>query len=400
MVLFVYNKSSVSKRIRMFKILILLIIGINSAVAMEESNKLKNINVLKLSQTSLDNIKKNIDQYIGLEYIFAEPLPAKIESKWGHTMLRFVAKKNTLAKDYMVSFLGRIDGEISIKRGIMGGYPVMPKVKQTEDFWKDYVVTEKRYLKRVIIPVNKAILENLILWVEQIVQDHEVIDSYTFINHNCSVITAEAISAAGLNTQPRFPFVPTDFHQWLNRSLLVPYPTLMVKTNKMIWNKISTELGVPKHELQAGRLWPHDAFQKLQTFLTPSDLFQLLSRKPELPLAITRKIQKVYRSFWDRMPLLEQQGFEVVPENMYKICTDENCINKIISLERNIWPYQQIQEKREGLEFIFNNFLSDDSPIIDILQEAAVDNYYSISIQNSDIILHQQILRKQRRHQK
>ncbi len=102
-------------------------------------------------------------QIIGLELVTAASTDSKIESKFGHSMLRFVDTTASQSDDLTLSFVADIDDrKMSYTGGIFGKYPVFPLIKPTRSFVRDYIKLQGRYLKRNIIPSTLKQREDLI----------------------------------------------------------------------------------------------------------------------------------------------------------------------------------------------------------------------------------------------
>ncbi|MBK23057.1 MAG: hypothetical protein CME70_03535 [Halobacteriovorax sp.] len=124
-------------------------------------------------QTIIENNQKNFkrllkrlkkDQIIGLELIVAASSKSRIQSRFGHTLLRFVDKLGSPGNDLVLSFVADLDGpRISNRRGVFGGYPVFPLLKKFREFNQDYIKNENRPLERHIIPSDSKMRSDLIL---------------------------------------------------------------------------------------------------------------------------------------------------------------------------------------------------------------------------------------------
>lgn len=113
----------------------------------------------------LSRLKK--DQIIGLELLVAAATKARIESRFGHTLLRFVDKHGVAGDDIVLSFVADLDSpNLSSRRGIFGGYPVYPLLKTFRMFNRDYVKNDERALERHIIPTSLEMRKDLIFALE------------------------------------------------------------------------------------------------------------------------------------------------------------------------------------------------------------------------------------------
>jgi hypothetical protein len=103
------------------------------------------------------------NQIKGLELIVAASGKTRMESRFGHTLLRFVDDNGNASDDIVLSFVADLDGpELSSRRGIFGGYPIYPLLKTFRMFNKDYVKNDERSLERHIIPSTREMRKELV----------------------------------------------------------------------------------------------------------------------------------------------------------------------------------------------------------------------------------------------
>lgn len=110
-------------------------------------------------------LKNKLDrnEIIGLELLVAGPTDARIESKWGHSMLRFVDRVGTLSDDLVLGFVAEVDDvQLNMAKGIFGGYPVFPNVQSLRLFNQQYIKNEDRPIERFIIPSTQKQRNHLI----------------------------------------------------------------------------------------------------------------------------------------------------------------------------------------------------------------------------------------------
>ncbi len=115
----------------------------------------------KILSRLVRRLEKN--QIKGLELIVAASGKTRMESRFGHTLLRFVDNNGNASDDIVLSFVADLDGpELSSRRGIFGGYPVYPLLKTFRMFNKDYVKNDERSLERHIIPSTREMRSDLV----------------------------------------------------------------------------------------------------------------------------------------------------------------------------------------------------------------------------------------------
>jgi len=125
-----------------------------------------------------NRVKRN--EIIGLELISAEASDERVESKFGHSLFRFVDNDNDPGNDITISFVADVDGpKASNLAGVVGKYGVYPEVKSLRLFVKQYVKDQSRPLERYIIPASSEMIDSLLvtldLWWEELLSSRKEI---------------------------------------------------------------------------------------------------------------------------------------------------------------------------------------------------------------------------------
>lgn len=131
--------------------------------------------LMTLNDRYVKRLAKKIErgQIIGLELITAASTDSKIESRFGHSMIRFIDTTPRQSDDLTLSFVADVDEpNMSYTGGVYGKYPVFPMIKPTRDFVRDYIKIQGRYLKRNIMPATSeqryTLAKKIIGWWEEI----------------------------------------------------------------------------------------------------------------------------------------------------------------------------------------------------------------------------------------
>ncbi|WP_290730377.1 DUF4105 domain-containing protein [Halobacteriovorax sp. JY17] len=127
------------------------------------------------SKKYIQRLKKKIanNQVIGLELIIASATDERVESKFGHSLFRFVDNDDDPGNDITISFVADVNGpKASNIGGVIGKYGVYPEVKSLRLFVNQYVKEESRPLERHLIPSNsqmqQALMDALDDWWNEI----------------------------------------------------------------------------------------------------------------------------------------------------------------------------------------------------------------------------------------
>lgn len=116
----------------------------------------------------------NKNQIVGLELVIAAPTESAIESRWGHSMMRFVDNVGTASDDIMFGFVAEVDDlKINYVKGVLGSYPTYPALQSLRLFNQQYIKDQDRPLERIIVPSNDSIRKQII---EKLVQEWNEIE--------------------------------------------------------------------------------------------------------------------------------------------------------------------------------------------------------------------------------
>ena len=139
--------------------------------------------IVETNQKNFKRLLKRLkrENIIGLELIVAAATKERMESRFGHTMLRFVDNHGTAGDDTVLSFVADLDSaKLSNRRGLFGGYPVYPLLKTFRMFNRDYIKKDNRSLERHLIPTSPEMRGELILtlntWWEELQADQLKLD--------------------------------------------------------------------------------------------------------------------------------------------------------------------------------------------------------------------------------
>lgn len=127
-----------------------------------------NAQTLAMYQNNIKNLKRLNERYqksqiVGLELIIADASDIRVESRYGHAMLRFVDTSRSSNNDITLGFVADLENSsTNYVKGIIGSYPVFPILRTLGDFVEQYIKGEERALKRYIIPISSSDLNSMI----------------------------------------------------------------------------------------------------------------------------------------------------------------------------------------------------------------------------------------------
>ncbi len=204
----------------LFKLLafvICLILGCISCNSKSEQDKIKEKKFYSKHNQFLANnalraktILAEDFKFDGIEFLYVDLGPIYY-SWWGHTVIRFVNSGLTPEEDLTVDFIADFnDYNLDNIKAYFGGYEVLPQVRQLKDLVQDYVVDEKRYLARYILPTNEKIKAELLRILRDWIQNPKNAGDYTFRKNNCSGILLKWLHQSGFELSDDYTYFPFD----------------------------------------------------------------------------------------------------------------------------------------------------------------------------------------------
>lgn len=134
---------------------------------------------------------------IGLELIVAGETYERLESIFGHTLLRFVDDDDDPYNDIVLSILADVDeAHESVLKGIFGGYAITTEVVPLSMFMQTYFVAEGREILRFPLMASPGQIENL---KRLVIEDYigRKNQSYFFFWRNCAIELQKLMLLAG-----------------------------------------------------------------------------------------------------------------------------------------------------------------------------------------------------------
>lgn len=115
----------------------------------------------------VENLKKRHQEspIEGIEVLIAEPGDERIQSQFGHAMVRFISpqSKENPGSDLVLNFVAYVHTpRLSARGGLSGEYAIVPEVMTLSQALTKYLQNEGRPLRRMIIPTSKDMREDLL----------------------------------------------------------------------------------------------------------------------------------------------------------------------------------------------------------------------------------------------
>jgi hypothetical protein len=307
---------------------------------------------LKYNERNLNILNKEIanNQIKGIEILIAEKSKHRIESRFGHIMLRFINSTATWRDDYVVSFVADVDDEkLKPLKGINGGYKSIAEVKLLSEFWNIYILTEKRSIDRLIIPMTseklKSFLDLFILFTETKDQSQ---NSYKFLTNNCSQILGNLLYLSGVISEKDIALVPTRNTKKLNKAGISPYPTLEIPSILPLFEKLAKLLkfrSVKKMVLTEN--WPDNTAQIIMDNFEDKDIKMIVLQLTTLPFHIKEEITRVHHFNNGGATLSEVYGLQDLPTSLYRLCEDAICATEVNATLSNVFQSEELEKTFE-----------------------------------------------------
>lgn len=243
------------------------------------------------NREKIQSLFNNKNSIIGLEFILAAPTDSKIESKWGHALLRFVDNDNNWANDPVLSFAANVtDKKMSQWKGLTGGYEVIPELSSLGEFWKYYTKAEGRSIQRYPLLLERKNLTYFIDELSKWNEDQTYFGKYYFTSNNCTTLIGDILTRSGVVSFNRFNSRPSHFPKWLQRNLIAPYPAIEALNPLLALRKLHTILGIGLADFQRGKNWPENSFELISSEFTIQEMRVLRDHLLLMPQEVREKL--------------------------------------------------------------------------------------------------------------
>lgn len=292
-----------------------------------------------------DNIANN---FVGLELITAGPYSGTFESRFGHTLLRFIDRDQDPFNDLVVAFeMVAIDGSRILQDGFNGQSAVAPTAMSMVEVMTNYFLDQQRKITRTILPTNKAQLKVVAEEILTLSQIPSALGNYSFIKNNCDTAMFKLLAEAGFSVPQAAIDIPTFAPERYSRAGYAPFPALTLEENRhVVAIEKSTRFGRaaqrqdrPLIELEV--VW--DAIGAL-----PLEQIEPLyhqwpakwaSHKFRVAMLLKDKLQTP-------RPLVQIFQLEALPEALYNSCEEDRarCLQNRLAAARTTWPARVLMD--------------------------------------------------------
>lgn len=273
----------------------------------------------------IQSLSANRNKVIGIEYIYAAGTEQKLESRWGHALLRFVDSDNNPFNDYVLSFAAKVKPEnISNLKALTGEYDILPQLSSLGHFWEQYTGMEGRVLERTVIPSTESQRLSLIATLKEWTQEHSLFGKYTFLNNNCAGAFQDFLRDGGIKNFRMGGPNPGDLDSWLRQGFISTLPKLKMLDPGVIIHKAFQALRLSPLDFASGRNWPEDSFARLNSALSKSELAFLYINHRFIPGFLGKKIRSSI-SLKDSANVAKMYKHVSLPTELYQVCANSAC---------------------------------------------------------------------------
>lgn len=308
------------------------------------------------TKRNLEVLKEKIknQSIIGIELIVAEATSLRMESQFGHALVRFVDNDYDWSNDITISFVANVDSrKMNPLKGLFGGYTVLSETKTLNEFWVTYVVREDRPLNRYIIPLTPNQKENLFKEVISYAElSTDLSTDYKFLSNNCSNIFGKILKKAELIDKKAIAMVPTRSGTKLAKNLLAPFPSLLIKSVHPTVLKAAKLLGFKDiKELVLNKDWADNTVEILEQNLTDKEIKIVLLNVESLPINISKSLAKNhnFKAGNTGATFDEVMSFKEIPTEFYNRCNNQSCYDNLKDQIPTIWNETEILKTKKTI---------------------------------------------------
>ena len=290
----------------------------------------------KILKENYRRLKRNRGRIIGVESILAGPSQERVQSLWGHSLLRFVDDDSDPFNDLTLSFVANVDEpSLSMKKGIFGGYKVLPELMSLRQFMLLYLNGEGRYLERTAFQMPQENVQQMIDIIVDMYEHPEEARNYTFLGLNCARALAGLLGQVGAPPSMALasPAAPKHQNRYFRHRLLSAMPSWRIETLVDPFEEIAKKTGIPLGDMLKGvwseEMLPHMANWDVTTLARAyKDIPVKRSLRPQVLAMINKKKAQGQRIFW---------GIERFTEILYQSCQTPECAEQQAQAMLNIW---------------------------------------------------------------
>jgi hypothetical protein len=253
---------------------------------------------------------------IGVELVIAAPSRRHVESLKGHCLLRLVDANPDPLDDLVVSFTADTGGKVDYLRGVLGRYPSTVTLLTMRHLLDGYVRDEDRALSRYVLPTSVysrlRLRASLVDWIQR----PKEMKRFGILRNNCSRLLTRCLGRAGVTPDLHEVSFPINIPSYLRKSLVSPYPPLVVPTLRSVRTKAG-------HESVADC-----------TLLTDAERLRYALETRDIPADVLLRLAAASSATPDPV---EAYNLRPLPAAVYQACDDARCAEELAAAGETIW---------------------------------------------------------------
>jgi hypothetical protein len=254
--------------------------------------------------------------FVGVELVVAAPSGRHVESLRGHCLLRLVDADDDPLNDLVVSFTADTHGKVNYLRGVLGRYPSIVQLLTMRHLIDGYVRDEDRALSRYVIPTSVYSRLRLRASLEDWIRRPEDMKRFGILRNNCSRLLTRCLGRAGVTPDLHEVSFPINIPPYLRKSLVNPYPAVVVPTLRSVRARIKTA--------------PGGGFASL----TDAERVRYALETRDIPADVLGRLAAASSTIPDPV---EAYNMSPLPAAVYRACDDALCAGEVVAAGETVW---------------------------------------------------------------
>lgn len=266
------------------------------------------------------------NSFLGIELLLAGDSNRRMESRWGHLLLRFVDHDADPYNDMVLSFEAIIDDlQADYLKGAVGGYVMAPAFRPLSYYLRFYLITEGRPIHRYIIPTSDTDKEHLKYAIRYALDNPGYIGDYEFFENNCSTAMHRILSA--ILPLERLISIPEKAPEVLTNRLIFPMPAITQTSAQTALDKLAKRTG--NKLVVTGSLEDSSSMRTGILGLSARELHMIYT---STSITMSDKLREFILDefFKKKSENIDYFEWRPVPREMYTYCDNEQCRKKYL----------------------------------------------------------------------
>lgn len=178
---------------------------------------------------------------VGIELLVADSSDNAVESRFGHSLIRFIHDSSLPFEDTILSFEASVPTDATrtqvLWNGVIGGYTSLIRPISMIDLLVYYSQNQNRGFSRIVLRLKPEQINSLFLSAREIIQNPKSVPDYSFFNFNCARMVIWFFERSGISIELN-PRIPTNLPSAFRYSLLAPWHSIQVPSGSTALQKV------------------------------------------------------------------------------------------------------------------------------------------------------------------